>query len=65
MESAAKAFTSTSRYIRRSANRTCLKYLAGPEIGGGSFLSDTSPEMKAEELRNVSDVHYRQRAEDA
>ena len=42
-----------------------LKYLAGPEIGGGSFLSDTSPEMKAEELRAVSDVHYRQRAEDA
>ncbi len=28
-----------------------LKYLAGPEIGGGSFLSDTSPEDKAAELR--------------
>jgi len=27
-----------------------LKYLAGPEIGGGSFLSDTSPEQKAAEL---------------
>jgi UDPglucose--hexose-1-phosphate uridylyltransferase len=30
-----------------------LKYLAGPEIGGGSFLSDTSPEDKAAELRAV------------
>ena len=28
-----------------------LKYLAGPEIGGGNFLSDTSPEAKAAELR--------------
>jgi UDPglucose--hexose-1-phosphate uridylyltransferase len=28
-----------------------LKYLAGPEVGGGSFLSDTSPEEKAAELR--------------
>ncbi|MBP6824704.1 MAG: galactose-1-phosphate uridylyltransferase [Acidobacteria bacterium] len=27
-----------------------LKYLAGPEIGGGNFLSDTSPEEKAAEL---------------
>jgi UDPglucose--hexose-1-phosphate uridylyltransferase len=26
-----------------------LKYLAGPEIGGGNFLSDTSPEEKAAE----------------
>jgi len=31
-----------------------LKYLAGPEIGGGNFLSDTLPEDKAEELRNAS-----------
>ena len=30
-----------------------LKFLAGPEIGGGNFLSDTSPEEKAAELRNV------------
>jgi UDPglucose--hexose-1-phosphate uridylyltransferase len=36
-----------------------LKYLAGPEIGGGSFLSDTSPEEKAAELRAVPTVHYR------
>jgi UDPglucose--hexose-1-phosphate uridylyltransferase len=35
-----------------------LKYLAGPEIGGGSFLSDTSPEEKAAELRAVPSVHY-------
>src|SRR5262249_29132298 len=26
-----------------------LKYLAGPEIGGGNFLSDTLPEEKAQE----------------
>jgi UDPglucose--hexose-1-phosphate uridylyltransferase len=36
-----------------------LKYLAGPEIGGGNFLSDTLPEEKAEELRKLSDVHYK------
>ena len=35
-----------------------LKFLAGPEIGGGNFLSDTSPEEKAAELRALSDVHY-------
>src|SRR4029077_7174326 len=38
-----------------------LKYLAGPEIGGGNFLSDTLPEEKAEELRAVSNVHYKAR----
>jgi UDPglucose--hexose-1-phosphate uridylyltransferase len=36
-----------------------LKYLAGPEIGGGNFLSDTAPEEKACELRKQSDVHYK------
>ena len=36
-----------------------LKYLAGPEIGGGNFLSDTSPEQKARELRAQSIVHYK------
>jgi len=36
-----------------------LKYLAGPEIGGGNFLSDTAPEEKAAELRALPDVHYR------
>lgn len=35
-----------------------LKYLAGPEIGGGNFLSDTSPEDKAAELRAASTTHY-------
>jgi UDPglucose--hexose-1-phosphate uridylyltransferase len=39
---------------------TLLKYLAGPEIGGGNFLSDTSPEAKAAELQAVSTVHYKQ-----
>jgi UDPglucose--hexose-1-phosphate uridylyltransferase len=36
-----------------------LKYLAGPEIGGGNFLSDTAAEAKAAELRSVSNVHYK------
>lgn len=36
-----------------------LKFLAGPEIGGGSFLSDTSPEEKAAELRAQNEVHYK------
>ncbi|HEU5240039.1 MAG TPA: galactose-1-phosphate uridylyltransferase [Pyrinomonadaceae bacterium] len=36
-----------------------LKYLAGPEIGGGNFLSDTSPEEKATELRGLPRVHYK------
>jgi len=35
-----------------------LKYLAGPEIGGGNFLSDSAPEAKAAELRAVPGVHY-------
>ena len=39
-----------------------LKYLAGPEIGGGNFLGDTLPEEKAEELRSLPDTHYRQMA---
>ena len=37
-----------------------LKYLAGPEIGGGNFLSDTAPEEKAEELRAQPAIHYKQ-----
>jgi UDPglucose--hexose-1-phosphate uridylyltransferase len=36
-----------------------LKYLAGPEIGGGNFLSDTVPEDKAAELRALPDHHYK------
>ena len=38
-----------------------LKYLAGPEIGGGNFLNDSAPEDKAAELRAVGDIHYRSR----
>jgi UDPglucose--hexose-1-phosphate uridylyltransferase len=38
-----------------------LKYLAGPEIGGGNFLSDSAPEHKAAELRAASAVHYSQK----
>ena len=40
-----------------------LKYLAGPEIGGGNFLSDTVPEEKAAELRALPDVHYKKRGQ--
>jgi UDPglucose--hexose-1-phosphate uridylyltransferase len=36
-----------------------LKYLAGPEIGGGNFLSDTSPEEKAAELQALPAIHYK------
>lgn len=39
-----------------------LKYLAGPEIGGGNFLSDTSPEEKAAELIAASDILYKSEA---
>ncbi len=35
------------------------KYLAGCEEGGGNFLSDSSPEERAAELRAQSDEHYR------
>jgi UDPglucose--hexose-1-phosphate uridylyltransferase len=35
-----------------------LKYLAGPEIGGGNFVCDTSPEEKAAELKAQPDRHY-------
>lgn len=37
-----------------------LKYLAGPEIGGGNFLSDTSPEEKAAELQAQPEIYYKQ-----
>ncbi len=37
-----------------------LKYLAGPEIGGGNFLSDTVAEEKAAELCAASNVHYKE-----
>ena len=38
-----------------------LKYLAGPEIGGGNFISDTAPELKAAELLAVPTIHYREK----
>jgi UDPglucose--hexose-1-phosphate uridylyltransferase len=38
-----------------------LKYLAGPEIGGGNFLSDTCPEDKAAELKAQAEVHYKRK----
>jgi UDPglucose--hexose-1-phosphate uridylyltransferase len=37
-----------------------IKFLAGPEVGGGNFLSDTSPEEKAAELRAQANVHYKE-----
>jgi len=41
-----------------------LKYLAGPESGGGNFLSDTLPETKAAELLAVpDDEHYTRRSQ--
>jgi UDPglucose--hexose-1-phosphate uridylyltransferase len=36
-----------------------LKFLAGPETGGGCFLSDTSPELKAAELLAAGGPHYK------
>ncbi|MEZ6197148.1 MAG: galactose-1-phosphate uridylyltransferase [Planctomycetota bacterium] len=38
-----------------------LKFMAGPEMGGGNFLSDTCPEDKAAELRAVGTRHWRAR----
>jgi UDPglucose--hexose-1-phosphate uridylyltransferase len=38
-----------------------LKFLAGPEVGAGGFISDTSPEDKAAELRAVAPIHYKSR----
>ncbi len=37
-----------------------MKYLAGPEIGGGSMTNESDPDVKAAELRAVSSVHYKQ-----
>ncbi|MEO6526752.1 MAG: galactose-1-phosphate uridylyltransferase [Gemmatimonadaceae bacterium] len=41
-----------------------LKYLGGPELGGGNFLNDTAPEDKAAELRAASEIHYNSAAHD-
>lgn len=37
-----------------------LKYLAGPEIGGGNFVSDTLPEEKAAELLALPTTLYKE-----
>lgn len=39
-----------------------IKYLGGPETGGGNFLADTIPAEKAAELRAASNIHYKKRA---
>jgi UDPglucose--hexose-1-phosphate uridylyltransferase len=31
-----------------------IKYLGGPEVGASTFMSDTMPEDKAQELRNIA-----------
>jgi UDPglucose--hexose-1-phosphate uridylyltransferase len=36
------------------------KFLAGPEIGGGNFMSDTIPEEKARELQNINFSAYKE-----
>ena len=40
-----------------------LKYLAGPEIGGGSMTNESDPDEKAAELRNTSTRLYRSAGE--
>ena len=37
-----------------------MKYLAGPEVGGGSMTNESDPDAKAAELKAVSTVLYRQ-----
>jgi UDPglucose--hexose-1-phosphate uridylyltransferase len=39
-----------------------LKYLAGPEIGGGSMTNESDPDEKAAELRAAAGPHYRKAA---
>ena len=36
-----------------------MKYLAGPEIGGGSMTNESDPEAKAAELQAVPNLLYR------
>lgn len=40
-------------------NPTTLKYLAGPEIGGGSMTNESDPDEKAAELQATSPILYR------
>lgn len=37
-----------------------MKFLAGPEIGGGNFMADTMPEEKATELNAVDLSNYKE-----
>ena len=39
-----------------------MKYLAGPEIGGGSMTNESDPDEKAAELRAAGGPHYRTQA---
>jgi galactose-1-phosphate uridylyltransferase len=39
-----------------------MKYLAGPEIGGGSMTNESDPDAKAAELQAVPNVLYRGRS---
>lgn len=39
-------------------NPNTMKYLAGPEIGGGSMTNESNPDEKAAELRAASSIHY-------
>jgi UDPglucose--hexose-1-phosphate uridylyltransferase len=39
-----------------------LKYLAGPEIGGGSMTNESDPDERAAELRAAAGPHYRRAA---
>jgi UDPglucose--hexose-1-phosphate uridylyltransferase len=41
-----------------------MKYLAGPEAGGGSMTNESDPDAKAAELRAVSSVHYTRKTDD-
>jgi UDPglucose--hexose-1-phosphate uridylyltransferase len=36
-----------------------LKYLAGPEVGGGSMTNESNPDDKAAELRRAAGPHYK------
>jgi UDPglucose--hexose-1-phosphate uridylyltransferase len=36
-----------------------LKYLAGPEVGGGSMTNESDPDEKAAELRAAAGPHYK------
>ena len=35
-----------------------MKFLAGPEIGGGTMTNESNPDEKAADLRAVSAIHY-------